>query len=111
AAGDACVQLCILGVDRRFDFRRVGGVRLQAVERNRGVESRSHAYGQLVDDAPAKAEADRAELAARIRQGFEPLSGGGEIRLHLDRVDLFEEGRALLVVARITSDRSETVRR
>src|SRR3984885_7392389 len=39
AAGDARVELSILGVDRRLDFRCVGGVRLEAVERNRSVEA------------------------------------------------------------------------
>src|SRR6202042_1990265 len=39
AAGDARVELSILGVDRRLDFRRVGRVRLQSIEWNGGVEA------------------------------------------------------------------------
>src|SRR5271156_5932628 len=56
AAGDTRVELRILGVDRRLDFGRVGGVRLKTVEGNRGVEARAHAYGELVDDAAAETE-------------------------------------------------------
>src|ERR1700678_1089470 len=101
AAGDTRVELRILGVDRRLDFRRVGGARLKTVEGNCGVEARAHAHGQFVDDAAAKAESDRAELASRIGQGFQPFSGGGKIRLHFGAVDLLEQRRALFVVAGI----------
>ena len=109
AAGDAGVQLAILGVDRCLDLRCVGGVRLEPVERNRSVEPRAHAHGQLVDDAAAETEADRAELAGRIGQGVQPFGGGEEIRLHLGRIDLLEQRRALLVVAGIAADGGEPV--
>src|ERR1700729_3915825 len=39
AAGDARIELCILGVDWRFDFGRVGCARLKAIEGNCGVEA------------------------------------------------------------------------
>src|SRR5271155_3233071 len=39
AAGDAPIELAILGVERGLDLCRVGGVRLQAVERHGGVET------------------------------------------------------------------------
>src|ERR1700678_1941861 len=111
AAGDARVELTILGVDRRLDFGGIGGAWLKTVEGNRGVEARAHAHGQFVDDAAAKAEPDRAELAGRIGQGLQPCSRGGKIRLHFGAVDLLEQRRALFVVAGIAADRSEAVGR
>src|SRR3984893_5747908 len=58
AARDARVELRILGVDRRLDFGRVGGVRLKTVKRNRSIEARAHAHGEFVDDPAAETEAD-----------------------------------------------------
>src|SRR5277367_4772631 len=38
AAGDTLIEFAILRVDRRLDFRRVGRVRLEAIEWDGGVE-------------------------------------------------------------------------
>src|SRR5579871_4363660 len=53
-AGDALIELAVLGVYRRLDLLRVGGVRLQSVERHAGPEVGTHAHGELVDDAAAE---------------------------------------------------------
>ena len=68
-------------------------------------------HRQLVDDAAAEAEADGAELAGAVRARFQPHRGGEEIFPHLAAVDLAEQLRALLFVARIAADRGQPVRR
>src|SRR5271163_4261929 len=109
AAGDTLIEFAILRVDRRLDFRRVGRVRLEAIEWDGGVEIGTQAHRELIDDPAAETEADRPELAGRIGQGFQPPRRGGEILLHLDRVDPTEELAALFVVAGIAADRGQAV--
>ena len=100
-----------MSVDRAPYLGGGGGVGLNSIERNRGVEIGAHPHGKLVDDAAAEAKSDRPELTGPIRQGFQPHRRSEKILLHLGRVDLLEKRRAFLVVAGITADGSEPIGR
>ena len=108
---DALVELAVLRVDRRLDLGDVLGLRLRAVERYRGVEVGAHPHRQLVDNPAAKAEADRAQFAGRVRARLQPFRRREEILAHLAAVELAEQRRSLLFVARIPTDRTQLVRR
>ena len=114
-AGDAGVDaLIVAGVverERRLDLRRVLGARLAAVERRARTEILAQPHRQLIDDAAAEAEADRAELAVRLRTRLEPLGRRDEVFGHLRAVHVSERRRALLIVARVAADRRQAVRR
>src|SRR5437870_2007422 len=65
AVADAGVdgRVRVVQHQRRLDLRRVFSARLAAVERRAGVEIFAKPHGELIDDAAAEAEADRAEFA------------------------------------------------
>ena len=65
----------------------------------------------LLTTPPPKQKPIAPSLPVESGRDFEPFGGGGEIRLHLGRIDLFEGSRALLVVARVAPDRCEPVGR
>src|SRR5580692_8757122 len=67
SVGDARVLLAVLRIDRRLDLGRIGGARLRPLERGSGGQIGAHQHCQLIDDAATKAEANRAELAGRVR--------------------------------------------
>ena len=97
--------------ERRLDLGDVLGARLRAVERHAGGEVGAQPHRELVDDAAAEAEADRAELAGAVRARLQPVRRGDEVLAHLAAVDLPEQRRGLLVVARIAADRGQPVGR
>src|SRR5579862_895822 len=59
---DALVDARVVDQKRRLDLCRIGGARLNAVERRRGGEL-GKAHGHHVDDAAAEAEADGTDAA------------------------------------------------
>src|SRR5437588_13116210 len=67
---------------------------LRAVERRAGVEAVAETDGELVHDAAAEAEADRAELAAALRTRLQPGGRCDEVRSEERRVG--KEWRSLL---------------
>src|ERR1051326_7501371 len=111
AARDTLVELAILRVDRRLDLGRVLGLWLRAVERHAGVEVAAHPHRQLIDDAAAIAEPDRAQFAGRIRPLLQPCRGGLEVFHHLAAVELAKHLRRLFLIAGVAAGGGQLIRR
>ena len=108
---DPLVVLGQMADEWRLDVADAGGVRRDTVVGRAGLHVDAEFCREVIDDAAAVAEAGDAEFAGRLRMRLDEARAVFQVGAQLCLIESRLQGAAIVVVARVTADREQAVRR